>query len=72
VAKSILGSFYFGFNKNELYHIAEQVAPGFWLVECYDGLQLKCRKVYPTQKFQGFELYPDMQAALAAEIGGVR
>jgi hypothetical protein len=67
--KSILGSFFFGFNK-ELYHISEQVAPGFWLVECYDGLQLKGRKVWPVQKIQGFELYADMQAAVAAAMGG--
>lgn len=70
-SNSIAGSFFVGYNK-ELYHVISEMQPGFWLMEVYSGIgnEKKCRKIWPLQRIQGFELYGSI-AELAAHVFAV-
>lgn len=64
---SIAGSFFIGYNK-ELYHVLHEMQPGFWLMEVHSGIgDVKCRKIWPLQRIQGFELYNSI-SELAAHV----
>jgi hypothetical protein len=72
VSKSALvGCFFTSFDRTKLFHIVAQVNSHYVLVEEFDGLELKSKKLWPVPKITGFELYPTLQAAIAAD-GGAR
>jgi hypothetical protein len=66
---ALLGCFFLSYDRKQLFHVVEMVSPGYWMVECYEGLNLKSRKIWPTPKISGFELFPSKEAAHASEVG---
>jgi hypothetical protein len=69
---ALLGCFYFSYDRKQLFHVVEMVSPGYWMVERYEGGRLTSRKIWPTPKISGFELFESKEAAIAAmEAQGV-
>jgi hypothetical protein len=65
----LVGSFFYNFDKTQLYHVESQVGPSHYLVACYEGIFKPSKKVWPITRICGFDLFPNKEAAIAAMDG---